>query len=132
VVLRVRAEIMGDGDHQVAALNVEKCDDLCWRGEVDAIAEPVFAINANGEVVFLNRRARTVFGDAAEGAPASGLFGERSWWEIAPLESARRTVDRDGRRYLASIRRERVAESIGELSFVHLQEIGSAHALAAG
>jgi hypothetical protein len=132
VVLRIRAEIMGDGDHQVAALSVEKCDDLCWRGEVDAIDAPVFAINSNGEVLFLNRRARAVFGDAAEGAPAAGLFGQRSWWEIAPLDSARRTLDRDGRRYLASIHRERVAESIGELSFVHLQDIGSAHALAVG
>jgi PAS domain-containing protein len=133
VVLRICAEIMGDGDHQVAALNVDRCEDICWRGEVDAIEEPVFAINAGGEVAFLNRRARVVFGEAAEGAPATRLFGQGSsrWWEIAPLESARRTLDRDGRRYLASIRRERLAQSIGELSFVHLHEIGSVHAAAA-
>jgi PAS domain-containing protein len=135
VVLRVCAEIMGDGDHQVAALNVDRCEDICWRGQVDAIEEPVFAINAGGEVAFLNRRARIVFGETAEGSPAMALFGEGSsrWWEIAPLESARRTLDRDGRRYLASIRRERLAESIGELSFVHLHEheIETLHAAAA-
>jgi PAS domain-containing protein len=133
VVLRVRAEIMGDGDHQVAALNIEKCDDICWRGEVDALEEPVFAVNSHGEVSFLNRRARSVFGEAAEGSPATGLFGQGAsrWWDIAPLDAARRTLDRDGRRYLASIRRERIAESIGELSFVHLHEIESAHAVAA-
>jgi PAS domain-containing protein len=133
LVLRLRAEIMGDGDHQVAAVHVETCDDICWRGEVDALDEAVFAVNAHGEVAYLNRFARELFGESAEGAAAASLFNENSprWWDIAPLDAARRTVDRHGHRYLASIRRKRIAESIGALSFVHLHEIGSAHAVAA-
>jgi hypothetical protein len=133
VVLRVRAETMGAHDQQVAAVNIERCDDICWRGEVDAIDEAVFAVNSHGEVVFLNRRAKVVLGEKAEGSGAAGLFGEggTSWWNIAPLNVARRTVERDGRRYIASIRRERIVESIGELSFIHLHEIEPLHAVAA-
>jgi PAS domain-containing protein len=131
VVLRVRAEVMGSGDF--AALNIEPCDDICWRGEVDALDEPVFAINAEGDVVYLNRPALTVFGERAEGVAATELFesGATRWWDIAPLDSARRTLDRGKRRYLASIRRKRIAESIGELSFIHLHEIGPFDAAAA-
>jgi hypothetical protein len=90
-------------------------------------------VNSHGEVVFLNRRAKVVLGEKAEGSRAAGLFGEggTSWWNIAPLNVARRTVDRDGRRYIASIRRERIVESIGELSFIHLHEIEPLHAVAA-
>jgi PAS domain-containing protein len=133
IVLRVRAETMGSGDQQVAAVNIERCDEICWRGEVDAIDQAVFAVNSYGEVAFLNRRARVVLGDEAEGSYAADLFQEAgtSWWNIAPLIVARRTVNRDGRRYIASIRRERIVESIGELSFIHLHEIEPVHAVAA-
>jgi PAS domain-containing protein len=133
VVLRVRAEIMGSGERQVATINIERCDDMCWRGEVDSLDEPVFAINARGEIAFLNRTALSVFGEDADGASATQLFstGTARWWDIAPLESARRPVERRGRRYIASIRRKRIADTIGELAFVHLQEAGKMHAVAA-
>jgi PAS domain-containing protein len=130
-VLRVRAEVLESGASQVTALNIERCDELCWRGEVDALDEPVFAVNRRSEVVFMNRTARALFGDGAEGEAATSLFdtGTR-WWDIAPLESARRVLDRGEHRYLASIRRAKIATSIGELSFVHLYERQSVRALA--
>jgi len=131
-VLRIRAGIVGSGQSQMARLALEACDDVCWRGAVDALEEPVFALNAQGEVVFLNRAAATVFGEEAHGASGSTLFeaGAARWWDIAPLESARRLLDRGGRRYFASIRRERIADSVGELSFVHLHEREPVHAVA--
>lgn len=130
VVLRVRAEVMGSGEF--AALNMEPCDEICWRGEVDALDEPVFAINADGDVVYLNRPALAVFGERAEGVAATELFesGVLRWWDIAPLDSARRTLDRGKHRYLVSIRRTRIAESIGELSFIHLHELEPVDAVA--
>lgn len=133
VVLRVRAEVIGSGAWQVATINMERCDDISWRGEVDALDEPVFAVNASGNVVFMNRSALAVFGENAEGGAAIGLFESEAgrWWDIAPLESARRTLERTDRRYLASIRRRKIADSIGEVYFVHLHEIGSVHAVAA-
>lgn len=132
IVLRVRAEIMGPDSSRVAALSFESCDEIYWRSEVDALEEPVFAVNSRGCVVFLNRSALSLFGDEAEGVPATQLFDNTSrWWEIAPLESAKRALDRGPRRYLASIRRKRVADSLGELSIVHLQERVSAAAAAA-
>ena len=132
VVLRVRAEIMGSGATQVAALSLESCDEICWRGEVDALDEPVFAVNARGCVVFLNQAALEVFGSEAEGIPATQLFDTDAarWWEIAPLDAAKRILDRGERRYLASIRRKRIAASVEELSIVHLHERGSAVAAA--
>jgi PAS domain-containing protein len=131
-VVRVRAEVVGSGTSQVATLNIESCDEICWRGAVDAMDEPVFAVNSHGCVAFLNRAALAVFGADAEGVPATNLFGTQAarWWDIAPLESARRLLDRGEHRYLASIRRERIAASIGELSFVHLHERASAVATA--
>lgn len=130
--LRVRAEVMESGTSQVATLSIESCDEMCWRGAVDALDEPVFAVNARGCVVFLNRSALRIFGGEAEGVSAADLFPSQSarWWDIAPLESTRRLVDRGEHRYLASIRRERVAASVGELSFVHLHERASAVATA--
>jgi PAS domain-containing protein len=124
VVLRVRAEVLGAGTSQLAWLSIETCDEICWRGAVDAFTEPVFAINSRGCVAFLNRSARQLLGADAQGVAASTLFGtgEGRWWDIAPLDSARRILDWRGHRYLASMRRERVAESIGELSIVRLQE----------
>jgi PAS domain-containing protein len=124
---------MGSGASQVTALSIESCDEMCWRGEVDALDEAVFAVNSRGRVVFLNRSARALFGEGVEGGAAAGLFdtGGTRWWDIAPLQSARRMLDRGDHRYLASIRRERVAASIGELSFVQLHERQSVQALAA-
>jgi PAS domain-containing protein len=124
VVLRIRAELMGSGASQFASLSIESCDEICWRGAVDAVAEPVFAINSRGCVAFLNRAALQLLGNDAQGVAASTLFGtgEARWWDIAPLDSARRILDWRGHRYLACMRRERVAASIGELSIVRLQE----------
>jgi PAS domain-containing protein len=124
VVLRIRAEVLGEGASQLATLSIESCDEICWRGAVDAIDEPVFAINSHGCVAFLNRAALLLLGSDAQGATASVLFGtgDARWWDIAPLDSARRILDWRGHRFLASLRRERVAESIGELSIVCLQE----------
>jgi PAS domain-containing protein len=130
-VLRVRAEVLESGTSQVTALNIERYDELGWRGGLDALDEAVFAVNPRGEVVFLNRTARALFGHGAEGAAATSLFdtGTR-WWDIAPLDSARRVLDRGDHRYLAFIRRAKIAASIGELSFVHLYERQSVQALA--
>jgi PAS domain-containing protein len=124
VVLRIRAELLGSGASQLASLSIESCDEICWRGAVDAFAEPVFAINSRGCVAFLNRAALQLLGSDASGVAASTLFGTGAarWWDIAPLDSARRILDWRGHRYMASMRRERVAESIGELSIVRLQE----------
>jgi len=132
VVLRVRAQLLGSGTSEVASLSIESCDEICWRGAVDAFAEPVFAINSRGRVAFLNRAALQLLGNDAQGAAASTLFatGEARWWDIAPLDSARRILDWRGHRYLASMRRERVAASIGELSIVRLQETVAAPATA--
>jgi PAS domain-containing protein len=129
-VLRIRCEILGSGIAQLAAMTIERWDELCWRGEVDALEEPVFAINGRGEVAFLNRAALEMFGEGSEGIAAIALFDtrEKRWWDIAPLDTARRTLEREGRRYIASIHRKRIADSIGELSFVHLHEVGAVHA----
>jgi hypothetical protein len=50
------------------------------------------------------------------------LFGTGAghWWNIAPLEVTRRILERNGQRYLAWIRRDKVAPSIGELTFIRL------------
>jgi PAS domain-containing protein len=134
VVLRVHAALIDLGTSQLVRLRTESCDEICWRGAVDAIDQPVFAVDSHGSTVFLNRSALAIFGPAAEGSNAGALFDAGSaaarWWDIAPLESARRMLDRNGRRYLASIRRERIAASVGELSFVHLHERDYVHAAA--
>jgi len=126
VVLRVRASLIDSGPSTVVRLCVETCDEICWRGAVDALEQPVFAVNSRGRVIFLNRSAIALFGNEVEGSDASGLFekglGSSRWWDIAPLESTRRMLPRGDRSYIATIRRERIAESIGELSFIHLAE----------
>jgi len=130
VVLRVRARLI-EGESPMVRLSIEPCDDICWRGAVDALEQPVFALNARGRLIFLNRPAVAVFGAQSEGSEATDLFdkspGTSRWWDIAPLESTRRMLPRGGRVYLATIRRERIAESIGELSFVYLVEREDAH-----
>ena len=134
VILRVRAGVMQAGKSPVVRMSVEHCNDIGWRGALDALDQPLFVINSRGNVVFFNRRATDLFGSAAEAAEAQDLFDSGTkarWWDIAPLESARRVLDRDGRQYLASIRRERVVESIGEFCFVHLHERETVDALAA-
>ena len=133
-VLRVRAVLIGTGSAQMVRLTLESCDEICWRGAVDALDQPVFAVNSRGTVIFLNRTAVAVFGAQAEYSPASTLFdsgpGMTKWWDIGPLENARRMVSRGEHRYLASIRRERIAESIADLSFVHLHEREDANVVA--
>jgi PAS domain-containing protein len=133
LVLRIRVSVIGAGDSRAALLGIEPCDDVCWRGEVDTLDEPVFAVDARGHLAFLNRSAVSLFGAASEGSAATELFesGAARWWEIAPLESARRVLHRGSNRYIASIRRTRIAASIGELSFVHLHQRESDHAVAA-
>jgi PAS domain-containing protein len=125
-VLRIRGSVIDSSSSPLVRLNIEGCEDICWRRSVDALSEPVFAVDSRGDVAFLNRAAVEIFGPDAEGAAATLLLesgpGNHHWWDIAPLESARRLFDMRGRRYLASIRRERVAASVGELSFIHLHE----------
>jgi len=143
VVLRVRAGIIESeggavdeaGADHVIRLSAEPCDEVCWRGAVDALEHPVFAVNSRGRVIFLNRAAVAVFGATAEGSEAIEIFDRRPgmsrWWDIAPLETARRMLLRGERSYIASIRRERIADSIGELCFVHLTERESVNELVA-
>ena len=133
VILRVRAGVIQAGESPIVRMSLERCNDIGWRGALDSLEQPVFAINSRGSVIFFNRRATDLFGPAAEAAEANDLFDagtKARWWDIAPLESARRVLDRDGRQYLASIRRERIAESIGEFCFVHLHARESVDALA--
>jgi PAS domain-containing protein len=132
-ILRVRGEVLEFGPSTVTLLSIESCDDLCWRAAMDAVESPVFAVDPSGRLAHLNRSALTVFGAAAEGATATTFFdtGPSAWWEIAPLESARRIVTYRGRSYLASIRRIRVATGLAELSVVHLNERSQADAAAA-
>ncbi len=104
-------------------MNIEPCDETCWRGALDGLDEPILVVSSRGVVVFLNRSAVRILGAEAVGAAASQLFDTAgAWWDIAPLESARRVVERSSHRYLASVRRERIAESVGELSIVQLRE----------
>lgn len=122
LVLRLRSEVIGDDAARVAILSFETCEDLCWRSEVDALEVPLFAVDSHGRLAFPNRAARELLAEVPEGAPLSGLFESQTlkWWEIAPLPTARRVVTRANRRYVASLRRERIAASIGEHTFVSL------------
>jgi PAS domain-containing protein len=124
VVLRIRAELFGPPDARCASLSLEPCDEICWRGALDALSEPVFVINTQGRIAFLNRTAVQILGAQAQGASADALLcaGGHRWWDVAPLEAARRMLEWQGQRYLASIRRERVSAGIGELSVVRLTE----------
>jgi PAS domain-containing protein len=133
VALRLRAEVLQTGAARVTWLSIESCDDLGWRGALDALDEPVFAVDRRGRLAYLNRSAVAIFGPNAEGAPATEVFPADTtrWWEIAPLESARRLVTRDDRRYIASIHRERIIDSLEELSFVHMHERTPSDAFAA-
>ena len=125
VVLRVRAELLECGAAPAAALAVEIYTELGLRGELDAVEEPVFTVTAAGHVALPNRSAAALLGEGAEGLAAAGIFeGEAPrWWDIAPLESARRILRRGSQSYLVCIRRERVVASIGELAFVRLQPV---------
>jgi hypothetical protein len=124
LILRVRVEQLSYTESPTSLLILEQLDGLCWRAEVDALDEPALAISDRGCVLAANRAARALFGGSHDGAPADDLFGagDGRWWSIAPLESARRLLERDGRRYLVSIRRERIADSIGEMSFIRVYE----------
>jgi PAS domain-containing protein len=125
VVLRVRAELLESGAAPATALAVEIYTELGLRGELDAVEEPVFTVTAAGHVALPNRSAAALLGEGAEGLAAAGIFeGEAPrWWDIAPLESARRILRRGSQSYLVCIRRERVVASIGELAFVRLQPV---------
>jgi PAS domain-containing protein len=129
-ILRVRGEVMELGPSTVTLLSIERCDDLCWRAEVDAVEAPIFAIGSNGRLMYLNRSALALFGPEAEGAIATAFFqsAPSAWWDIAPLTSARRILNYGGRNYLASIQRARIATSLAEVAFVHLSERSQADA----
>ncbi len=123
-VLRLRAESIAAAESPLTVLSLEPHAEICWRGELDAVEEPLFAIDDAGFVVCPNRSARELLGAAAEGGVAHALFEATlpRWWDIAPLDSARRLLERQGRQYLALIRRDRLADSVGDLCFVRLQE----------
>jgi PAS domain-containing protein len=125
VVLRVRVERLESDGAPVAVLAIEIFSELGLRGEIDAVDDPIFTITASGHVALPNRSAATLLGEEAEGLAAANIFEEERgrWWDIAPLESARRILRRESRSYLVSIRRERVIASIGELAFVRLQPV---------
>ena len=124
---RARRDIAADVV-PLTLITIESGDDLYLRGQLDALEEPVFAIGADGRLAHLNRSALTLFGSEADGGLATAVFAAHPahWWEIAPLASARRLLDYRERRYCASIRRVRIAESAQELSFVQLAESRSA------
>lgn len=134
VLLRVRAGVSDAGEGAVVRLTIDICEDTCWRAAVDTLEHPVLAVNARGSVMLVNRSARTEFGAAAVGSDVTSLFetnqGMGRWWDLGPLRSANRVLRREQRQYVAAIRRERVAESIGDLSFVHLHERESDDAVA--
>jgi PAS domain-containing protein len=127
-LLRVRAEVLPRTSSPLTLLTIESGDDLCLRGQLDTLAEPVFAIGADGRLAYLNRAAIALFGPEADGGLATAVFAADTahWWEIAPLASARRLFDYREHRYCASIRRVRIAESAGELSFVQLADSAAA------
>ncbi len=127
-LLRVRAEVLPRTSSPLTLLTIESGDDLYLRGQLDALEEPVFAIDADGRLAYLNQSALTLFGPEADGGLATAVFAAHAahWWDIAPLASARRLLDYRERRYYASIRRVRVAASAHELSFVQLAESRSA------
>jgi PAS domain-containing protein len=126
--LRVRAEVLNTGASQVTAVDVESFPEPGLRAEIDAVEDPLFAITSAGHVALPNRAAAELLGEAAEGLPAAGIFEEASpgWWQIAPLESARRILRRGSQSYLVSMRRKRIVPSIGELTFVRLQPTAAA------
>ena len=127
-LLRVRAEVLPRTSSPLTLLTIESGDDLYLRGQLDALEEPLFAIDADGRLAHLNQSALTLFGPEADGGLATAVFAAHAahWWEIAPLASARRLLDYRERRYYASIRRVRIAASAHELSFVQLAESRSA------
>jgi PAS domain-containing protein len=131
VTLRLSAVVIGSGTSQMTRLIIEAADELLWRGALDALEQPAFAINSRGNVAVLNRPARAMFGTHVEGFSVGDLFDTRArWWDIAPLDSARRTVTRGDQQFVASIRRERIADSVGVVTCVYLHERASLHALA--
>jgi PAS domain-containing protein len=123
-LLRVRAEVLPRASSPLTLLSIESGDDLCLRSERDSLDEPLFAIGADGRLMYLNRAALALFGPEADGAMATAIFDTRAtrWWEIAPLPSARHLLDYRERRYSAIIRRVQVAESADDLCFVQLGE----------
>jgi PAS domain-containing protein len=122
VVLRVRADRIDFDDSPATLLVIERQDGLCWRGQVDALDDPAIGVNAQGLILVSNRAAQSFFNLSTDGSSAVGLFDTATarWWNIEPLESARRLLDRNGRRYLVSIHRQRIADSIGEISFIRV------------
>jgi PAS domain-containing protein len=123
-LLRVRAEVLPRTSSPLTLLTIESGDDLCLRGQLDTLEQPLFAIGADGRLAHLNRAALALLGPEADGGLATAVFAADAahWWEIAPLANARRLFDYRQHRYCASIRRVRIAASVGELSFVHLTE----------
>jgi PAS domain-containing protein len=121
--LRIRAEVLDSGAPQLTALDVETFAEPGLRAQIDAVEDPLFAITPAGHLALPNRAAAELLGEDAEGLSAEAVFeeGAGGWWQIAPLDSARRILRRGSHSYLVSIRRQRVVPSIGELTFVRLQ-----------
>jgi hypothetical protein len=133
--LRVRAGCLGSGDSLMTRLIIEPGEDIIWKVALDALEEAFLIINAKDEVVFLNRAASELLPPGVRSGKTSLVLGILDtgvrWWDIAPLDSARRLIDCGDARFLASIRRKRVVESLGEFSFVHLHARASTYAVAA-
>jgi PAS domain-containing protein len=120
--VRVHAVPVGATDESLTRVCFERSDELAWRGAVNALDEPVFAVNAASQVVFPNRAMLELFGATVEGRVAETLFDGSAdrWWDISPLNSARRIVRHGTNRYIATIRRERLTSSIGDVTLVRL------------
>ena len=128
-----RAGTMSRDDAPLSRMSVEQCEDRCWRGALDAMEEMVLAIDSEGGVCFVNEAASELFGEPS-GAPASDVLRldgiQAPWWDIAPLDFARRSLTLRKRNFVAIIRRKRIAAGIGAITYVILQERAQTYAVA--
>ncbi len=135
VNLRIRASIISRTGAPVSRMTIEPSEEQCWRGALDAMDDPVVAIDCEGRICFGNRAAVEVLGPFE---PSQALADQdlgfdsdaARWWDIAPLDSARRLITARGRSYMATIRRTRVAVGVGTMTYVFLQARSQAHAAA--
>jgi PAS domain-containing protein len=124
-VLRLRAEVLESGVSSLTAVDVETFAEPGLRAEVDAVEEPLFVVTSAGHIALPNRAATALLGENADGLAAAAMFedGSPGWWQIAPLESARRILRRGSQSYLVSVRRQRIVPSLAEVTFVRLQPV---------
>jgi PAS domain-containing protein len=121
-LMRIWAVVVAGKDESLTRLCFERSDELAWRGAANALEEPLFSISANGQVIFPNRAAVALFGVSLDGRMAESLFDGSTdrWWDISPLDNARRIVRNGQNRYVAAITRERLATTLNEVSIVRL------------